>query len=311
MAKVLISGISGFIGSNLAPKLVASNHEVWGLVRNVSNRRYVPPEGVNVVFGDLTDPFFLNKTIKELKPEIVLHLGAQSSVSYGHSHSIENIQINFEGTVNLAEANKQNNTNLERFIYAGTSEEYGNQEVLPIRESAPLHPNQPYAICKVASDYYLNYLKRQGFPCIVARPFNTYGRTDNFAFLTESAIYQFLTKDKVILGDPTPERDFLYVSDHVQAYVDLVEKDYDIFGVDTLNFCTGVCWSIRKWVEIIKELTESKKEIVWAGKRPTEISKLVGSNALAWKVLKWEPQVDAYSGLSMTIEAIKRKLNCA
>ena len=308
MKKILVTGGSGFIGSSLVPTLAERGHEVWALVRNVSNRKYTIPKGVNVIFGDLIDSFFLNKTMRELKPEIVVHLAAQSSVNYSHTHSIENAETNYLGTINLAEANKQNNPNLERFIYAGTSEEYGNQKKFPIKENQCLKPNTPYAIAKVASDFYLRYLKASGFPCIVARPFNTYGRADNYTFLTERVIYQFLTLDKVVLGDPSPERDFLYLTDHVQGYVDLIEKDYDIFSVDAVNFCYGQCWTIKKWVEIIKEFMSSDKEIVWEGKRPTEIQKLLGDNTLAWNLLGWEPQVDVYTGLELTIEGIKKRL---
>ena len=213
------------------------------------------------------------------------------------------------GTVNLAHTSLEN-PNLEKFIFAGTSEEYGNQDNFPTPETAPLRPNQPYAISKVASDNYLRYLElAYDFPVCVVRPFNTYGRTDNFQFVTERIITQMLKNPKEItLGNPKPIRDLLYIDDHVDGYMKVVESK--VFP-PCVNLCTGIGTSIGELAEMIKELLDWKGEVVWntTFQRPTEIWTLVGDNSLARETLGWSPEYSLEEGLSLTIEKIRSKLN--
>ena len=225
--RIFLSGGTGFIGSNLVEKLVEKNHEIYALCRNVTDRKISLPKEVGIVWGDLIDGHFLHKTLKDINPEIVVHLAAPSSVNYSHKHAQEATEIIYMGTINLQKA-CEGLSNLEKFIFSGTSEEYGNQLKFPIREDAILIPNQPYAIAKVAADHYLNYCKESmGFPTVILRPFNSYGRIKNFSFVTESIISQMLTQKQVILGDPTPVRDLLYVDDHVSGYIKTIETPYE------------------------------------------------------------------------------------
>lgn len=222
MSKLFITGCTGFVGSHLVDKLLEKNHEIYALCRRVTDRIPTLPKDVNIIWGDIIDSIFLKKTIKSISPEIVIHLAAPSSVYYSHSHPQENIEVTVIGTINLQKA-CENLYDLDKFIFAGTSEEYGNQTNFPIKENACLFPNQPYAIAKVAADQYLNYCKEAyGFPTVIMRPFNTYGRRRNFTFVTETIIHQMLIKyidaitDKVILGDPYPIRDLMYIDDQRQ-----------------------------------------------------------------------------------------------
>ena len=197
---------------------------------------------------------------------------------------------------------------MDKFIYAGSSEEYGNQENLPIGEKSPLLGNQPYSISKIASDLYLQYLNESlDFPTITVRPFNTYGRINNFGFVTEKIIVEMLTKEKVILGNPKPIRDFLYVDDHVNGYMKVLESK--VFP-SCVNICTGLGTSIRELAKMIQELLDYKGEIVWntTYQRPTEIWSLVGDNSLAKETLGWEPEYSLEEGLILTIEKVKYKL---
>jgi nucleoside-diphosphate-sugar epimerase len=311
MTKVFGTGFSGFIGSLLAKELIDQGHEVYALCRNVTDRKPALPEGVNIVWGDLIDPHHLKKSLTEINPEVVVHLAAQSSVAYSHAHSYENFSITVLGTVNLQKA-CEGLSNLEKFIFAGTSEEYGNQGEFPIRETSRLDfANQPYAIAKVAADKYLQYCKEStGFPTITLRPFNTYGRTRNFNFVTESIIYQMLTKDKVVLGSPCPTRDLLYASDHVNGYIKTIDTPFNkLQAVNAINICTGRETSIKQLAEKLAPLTHFSGEIVWGVKtRPTEIDRLVGSYSLAHKYIGWEPEYTLDEGLAITVENIKKGL---
>ena len=307
--KIFITGGNGFIGSELIEKLY-KNHEIYALCRNVTDRKISLPKEVGIVWGDLIDGHFLHKTLRDINPEIVIHLAAPSSVAYSHKHAQEAAEVIYIGTINLQKA-CEGLSNLEKFIFSGTSEEYGNQLKFPIREDAILIPNQPYAIAKVATDHYLNYCKESmGFPAVILRPFNSYGRTKNFSFVTESIIHQMLTQKQVVLGDPTPIRDLLYVEDHVKGYIKTIETPYETLeDVRAINLCTGIGTSIKELAEKIQKYTDFKGEIVWNVKtRPTEISKLVGDWHNAFTYLGWRPQTSLDEGLVLTINKIREVL---
>lgn len=307
--KIFIAGATGFIGSVLTEKLV-NNNEIYALCRNVTDRKPALPSDVNIVYGDLIDGHYLKKALRTINPDVVVHLAAQSSVAYSHDHAIENVETTYSGTINLQKA-CEGLSNLEKFIFAGTSEEYGNQTTYPIKEDAPLLPNQPYAIAKVAADQYLQYVKEaSGFPAIVLRPFNTYGRERNFTFVTESIIYQMLTKKDVVLGNPEPLRDLLYVEDHVQGYIDCINTPYEkLADCRALNLCTGVETSIKDLAETIADLTGFTGEINWNVKnRPTEIYRLLGDWNEANRVMGWFPKVRLSEGLKLTIKKVENTL---
>jgi len=313
MKRVFLTGGSGFVGSNLIPELIKENYDIYALTRYVSNRTPKYPKEVNVVYGDLRDSLLIKKLIKDISPEIVVHLGAISPVQQSFGHSQEVFEINTLGTMILADANL-NNSNLEKFIFAGTSEMYGNsamETLQPLNEHDVLKPNQPYAISKVAAFNYLNYLREAyNFPACTARPFNTYGRTENFNFVTERIIWNMLTHDKEItMGNPGPIRDLLYIKDHVSGYMSLLKSDELL---STVNFCTGKMTSIKELAEKIAKILDWKGEIIWGRtmKRPTEIDVLVGDNWLAKSVLDWEPKYSLDEGLKLTIEAIKKLKTC-
>jgi len=311
--EVFVTGATGFIGSNLIPKLLERNHEVYALCRSVTDRKIDLPKDVNIVYGDLSEAHFLKKVIGEIKPEAIIHLASSSSVYYSHSHPEESFETNLDGTVNIQKA-CENRGFLEKFIFAGTSEEYGNQDVFPIKEDAPLRPNQPYAIAKVAADLYLQYCRDAvGFPSITLRNFNTYGRTKNFTFVTERIISQMLTQDQVCLGNPKPIRDLLYVSDHVDSYLKTLRTSFTVFeeeNVRVFNFGTSVGTSILELAEMVKDIVGFNGEIHWntMNLRHTEIYKLISDYGLAQKLLGWKPQINLREGLKLTVEKIRASI---
>ena len=312
MSKIFIAGATGFIGSELTEKLLEEGAEVYALCRSVTDRKPALPPEVIIIFCDLIDAHFMKMTMRKVNPDIVVHLAAQSSVAYSHDHAVENVETTYIGTINLQKA-CEGLSNLEKFIFAGTSEEYGNQRIYPIPETAPLLPNQPYAIAKVAADSYLQYCKEaSGFPAITMRPFNTYGRKRNFTFVTESIIYQMLTKMNVVLGSPTPLRDLMYVDDHVNGYIRCIKTPYEkVANVRALNLCTGREISIGYLANKIAELTGFTGQINWNVKnRPTEIYRLLGDYSIAEDVIKWKPQYTLEEGLKLTIKNVEDYVKC-
>ncbi len=306
--KVLVTGGSGFIGAELLPKLVELGHEVCSLERYVTGR-YVLGARTDTVFGDLRDGFSIRKLVKDTQPEAVIHLAAISPVAYSYDHPQEVFEVNALGTINLAEACLREVRNFKHFLYAGTSEEYGNQDKFPVSEDAELRPNSPYSVSKVAADEYLQYMRAAyDFPVTVLRPFNTYGRKDNTHFVVERTITQMLQGKTVRLGDPTPMRDFIYVDDHVDAYLTCLNNSKA--KGEVFNFCTGRDISIKGLIELISKLTGFKGKIQWntIPARPLDIKKLLGSYEKAKRVLGWQPKYTLEAGLKKTIEFWENKL---
>lgn len=308
--KVLVTGGSGFIGSHLIPELVGLGHDVYSLERYVTGRYVLGGQrAVKTVFGDLRNHFAVRKIVRDIQPEAVIHLASVSPVSYSYDHPIEAMETNFLGTVNLAESCLREAPHFKHFLFAGTSEEYGNQEKVPLKETAKLHPDSPYAVSKVAADNYLQYMHdAYDFPVTVLRNFNTYGRKDNTHFVVERIIVQMLQGNVVRLGDPTPIRDLMYVDDHVNSYLACLDNDKALG--ETFNFCTGHGVSIAQLVELTKQPTGFKSKIIWntIPKRPLDIAVLVGDYSKAKRILGWEPKFTLETGLKLITDFWRNKL---
>jgi nucleoside-diphosphate-sugar epimerase len=308
--KVLVTGGGGFIGSHLIPKLVELDYDVYSLDRYVTGRYVLGSQrAVKTVFCNLNDYFSVRKNIRDIKPEYIIHLAALSAVSFSYDHPLEVLETNFLGTVKLAEACLQEVSHFKHFLFAGTSEEYGNQAHVPINENAELHPNSPYAVSKVAADKYLQYLHdAYDFPVTIFRNFNTHGRKKNTHFVVERTIVQMLKGERVLLGDPTPVRDFMYVDDHVNAYLTCLGNENAIGEV--FNFCTSRGVSIEELALNIKKFTDFQGEIIWntIPARPLDIHVLIGDNSKAKKLLDWSPTYTLEEGLQKSIDYWKTKL---
>jgi len=305
--KILITGVTGFVGSHLVKELNESKiGKLFGLVR--FGNRYAKHEGYEPIYADITDYHYLAKVISEIKPEIVIHLAALSGVSQSFERPQEYFEVNTIGTINLAEINLKFNPYLKKFIYAGTPEEYGIQNNFPIKEDAPLNPNSPYAVSKAAATKYLLYLHRAyNFPVVISRHANAYGRKIGiFSQLgvIENIVTQMLKGNDVYLGDPEPRRDFLYIDDVLKWYRLLIEKGRP---GEIYNAGWGKSYSIREVAEKVRELTGFKGEIHWHSipKRPGEVPRIELDASKAKKDLGWEPKIKLEEGLMKTIEYFK------
>jgi GDP-mannose 4,6-dehydratase len=308
MSKILISGITGFISNELIPSLIDQGHEVFGIARYVTGRT-APINSIPTYFADLRDGFVIRKLVRDIQPDKVIHVGALSKVSESYEHPQEYIETNLIGTVNLAEACLRECHNFKQFLFAATSEIYGNNGFEIQKETNPRKPASPYAVSKVASENYLNFMKEAyGFPSTILIPYNTYGRKKDFHFFIERTITQMLTKNEVSLIDPEPIRDWMYVKDHTNAYLTCLENEKAIG--ETFNFCTGKGLSIKETAELIAKLTKFKGKIVWNSgpKRPTESKIIIGDNTKAKEVLNWQPKYNLETGLRLTIENLREEL---
>lgn len=307
--RILVTGTSGFIGSYLTDKLVERGEDVYSIERYVTGRYYqIRRNLVRTLYADLTDYSAVRRILREVQPEYVVHVAAISPVAYSYEHPLEVLNTNFNATINLAEACRTEVYHFKQFLFASTSETYGNGPD-PKTESTPRNPNTPYAVSKAACEDYLRYMwEVYRFPVTILRPFNTYGRHENTHFVVERAISQMLTQREVMLGDPKPTRDLLYVHDHVNAYLTCLDNSKAIG--ETFNFCTGRAITIGELVKMLAKMVGFKGQILWnqIPTRPLDIVHLTGSYAKAKRVLGWQPKYELEGGIPLVIDYWRRKL---
>lgn len=309
--KVFVTGITGFIGSYLAEALLKHGHEVAGLLRQTNRLNYPSVQQlrgrVEFHYGSLTDFSAVRQALREFRPEAICHLGAITPVAYSFDHPHEVTETNYLGTINLAEAALNECPALKRFIFASSMETYGFQmKREAFVETDDLHPACPYAVAKVASEKYLQYLHyAKQFPAVCFRQTNAYGRNNNDYFVVEAIITQMLKGDEINLGDPRPVRNFIFIDDLVNLYLAVLEGRGTV-APDGQVFNTGPANGIT-----IEELAGKIADILgWRGKinwntrprRPGEIFYLNSSCAKACDFIDWRPTVELAEGLRRTIQ---------
>jgi len=226
---VLVTGINGFIGGNLAEALTASGANVFGLIRNRSPRSYLFHEGLNrrvtLVEGDLTDKDLLTRVIGEERIHTVFHLASQVEVGVAAAHPQLTFETNVRGTYQLLEAVRLAAGTVRAVVVASSDKAYGSypRRKMPYRETYPLMPRFPYDVSKACADMiaqsYATELYR--LPILITRFSNIYGPGQlNFSAVMPDAIRACLGYGKFVpRGDGTQIRDFLYVKDVVELYL--------------------------------------------------------------------------------------------
>lgn len=314
--KVLLTGITGFIGSYLAEALLASGHEVAGFIRQTNRLNYPSfarlKGKVEFHYGSLADYHACAQAVREFRPDAVCHLGAITPVAYSFEHPHEVTETNYLGTMNLAEAALKHCPNLQRFIFASSMETYGFQDKrTAFIETDESRPACPYAVAKVASEKYLQYLHyAYQFPAVSFRQTNAYGRKENDYFVVEAIITQMLKGNEINLGDPRPLRNFLFISDLVDLYLAMLEAPASVHG-EVFNTGPDYALSIRDLATKCAAIIGWDGAINWntRPRRPGEIPYLNSSNQKVSQAIGWQPKIDLIDGLARTVEIWAEQLN--
>ncbi len=315
--RILITGVTGFIGSILAERLTEDGEEVYGLVRFVGQGRGPLPKGVEYITADLTDYFSVERAVKLARPEAVFHLAALSPVSESYFQPAAYAEVNYIGTIHLLEALRRHARETVRVIaVAGTTEMFDSTEDLDGYNE--LRPESPYAVSKTAEVLYAEYMYRAyGLPVVVAIPTNTYGRATvrQRHFFVEKLITEMLEeKQDIYLGNPDAVRDWMFREDHVDAYIHIMRAALDgkdVFG-RRFAFGTGEGRTTRETAELIKRLIGSSAVLHWnAVQRPVETARIVISKEAVKRdeeVLGWRPRYGLVEGLMKAIEEWREAL---
>ncbi|MHA1948564.1 MAG: GDP-mannose 4,6-dehydratase [Candidatus Thorarchaeota archaeon] len=313
---ILVTGAGGFIGSHLTEELTRFGANVRAFVRytsggRIGNLRYLDSTSKNleIFMGDLKDPYACRLAMKDVN--YVFHLASVISIPYSYINPREYFDNNVYPILNILQAAQ--NMDVEAIIHTSTSEVYGSAETVPIPESHPLKAQSPYSASKIAADKIVeSFYRTFDSPVVTVRPFNTYGPRQSIRAVIPTVITQALSKEVILLGDSRPTRDFLFVKDTVNGFIEIAKESGRLFG-KTLNLGTGVEVSIEQIVTLIKQISESKAKVVFDATRirPTksEVDRLCADIKLVKKELKWKPEVSLEEGLTTTIAWYKNFLS--
>jgi dTDP-glucose 4,6-dehydratase len=214
------------------------------------------------------------------------------------------------GTLNILQACLD--VGVERLVHTSTSEVYGTARTVPISEAHPLQGQSPYSASKIGADKLAESFQcTYDLPVVTVRPFNTFGPRQSARAVIPTVITQALVKDEILLGSLDTIRDFTYVSDTVQGFLQAAEMEGVIGG--TYNLGTGVEITIGELAEKVIQLVEREVEIRLDPTRlrpqKSEVGRLMSDNSLARQELDWSPAVSLEEGLKRTITWIKKHMD--
>lgn len=309
---VFITGGTGFLGSYLVKKLVNYGANVTILVRDYipQSNIYVGEEykKVNVVHGALEDYLLIERTLGEYEIDTVFHLAAQAIVGVANRNPLGTFKSNIEGTWNILEAARKS-PSIKRVIVASSDKAYGDQEKLPYDENMPLQGKHPYDVSKSCADLIAQtYYETYKLPVCITRCGNLYGGGDlNFNRIIPQSIQSILNnKAPVIRSDGSFIRDYFYIEDAVDAYINLAEKVVELnLGGQAFNFSNEIQLTVLELVNKILKIMGSSMKPIILNQGSNEIIHQYLSAKKARTILGWSPNYTIDEGLSKTIEWYK------
>jgi len=300
--RFLITGAAGFLGAPLANSLVAENHSVVGLDDLSTGDPKQLVDTVHLERGDINDRPKLWSMLQGV--DCVYHLAARVIVPESVLYPREYNTVNVGGTVTLMEAMRDVGVRRVIFISSGTI--YGNQRLQPVRESNRPNPRSPYAVSKLAAEYYIRTIGGLwGIETVCLRVFNAYGPGQRLP-LTNAPVIPYCLRQAldngtiVIHGHGEQTRDYVYIDDVVEAMV-AASSVPDINRM-IINVGSGKETSINDLVKKVLEITGAKPEIVTNQSHDSGPSRMRADLAIANKILNFSPKYNLEQGLLKTIE---------
>jgi nucleoside-diphosphate-sugar epimerase len=301
-ARVVVTGGAGFIGCHLVDSLVAKGFEVTviddlssGKISNIEHHRNL--KNFRFVQDDIRNGAAVKKILKDA--DVVFHLAALVSVPKSIDEPLITNDVNLNGTLNLLENSLK--FGVRRFIFASSAAIYGEQEVFPIPESAVPKPISPYAISKMAAEYYVkSYYENYGLETVSLRYFNVYGDV-KFSGPENSVIPLFVNcflqgRRPEIYGDGEQTRDFINVSDVVR--VNMLAMEHNCVG-EILNIASGSPITINRLVKILQS-TMGKDSLrpVYLEARRGDIRQSWADVSKAFSVMNFKASISIEQGIA-------------
>lgn len=302
--KVLVTGGAGFIGSNITRRLIEEGSQVSVFDNFSTGKRENLASIVNrihVFEGDLRDFALVMEATKGV--DIIFHEAALPSVIRSVRAPNTTNDVNVSGTLNLLEAATANK--VKRVIYASSSSIYGDTLTLPKKEDMKPNPRSPYAVSKIAGEYYMQVFHHlYGLQTVVLRYFNVYGPHQDPSSEYSGVIAKFIkafieNKPLIIFGDGDQSRDFTYVDDVVDA--NIIAAQSNISG-EVFNVAGGNRHTINQMVEILKGIFNKKiYEVRYIATRPGDVKHSQAYVKKIYEKLKYKTSITFQQGLKETV----------
>lgn len=314
--KALVTGADGFIGSHLVESLLEQGYKVkaftfynsfnsWGWLDTLPKDKL---NQIEIFSGDIRDPNGVYEAMKEV--DQVFHLAALIAIPFSYHSPDSYVDTNIKGTLNVLQAARKLETS--RILITSTSEVYGTAKYVPIDELHPFQGQSPYSATKIGADRLAESFYRSfNLPISIVRPFNTYGPRQSARAVIPTIITQLLAgKEEIKLGSLTPTRDFNYVKDTANGFIEIA-KSNKTTG-EEINIATQNEISIGELAnEIITQINPKAKIVSEEARlRPekSEVNRLLGSNEKIKKLTNWYPKYTLEEGMKETIEWIKNNM---
>jgi UDP-glucose 4-epimerase len=307
MSLYLITGVAGCIGSSLARAVLSRGDQVRGIDNLSTGKR----ENIAEISGQID---FRQADLLELEAvhqacrgaDYVLHQAAIPSVPRSVKNPLESNRANVDATVNLLVAARD--AKVKRVIYAASSSAYGDTPTLPKREDMIPNPISPYAVAKLAGEYYMSSFWRcYALETVSLRYFNIFGPRQDPTSPYSGVLAKFITQmlrgeQPTIFGDGQQSRDFTYVENAVKANLLACAAPAKEVAGRVFNVATGSRSDLNETFRLLKRLTGYPGEVAHAPDRAGDVKHSLADLSLAKKHLRYQPVVDFEEGLRRTIE---------
>jgi len=300
--KYLVTGGAGFIGSHLVGHLLKEGHDII-IIDNFSTGRFENlahqknNKNLNLIEADISDFDNIIRYFKSV--DVVFHIAGLADIVPSIVSPIDYYRANVSGTMAVVEASRL--AGVKKLIYAASSSCYGIPDVYPTPETAEMRPQYPYALTKyLGEQIVLHWGKVYKLPVVSLRLFNVYGPRSRTAG-TYGAVFGVFLAQKLnnkpfsVVGDGNQKRDFIYVSDVVNAFVIVAKSN---LNYEIMNVGSGNSYSINHLVEILGG------DVVYVPKRPNEPNCTWADITKIKKMVGWEPKVAFEEGVKILIDNI-------
>ena len=318
--RALITGITGQDGSYLTELLLGKGYDVYGIIRRAStfnteriDHLYQDPHiqgtRLHLVYGDLNDASSLNKILRDVQPDEIYNLGAQSHVRVSFDIPEYSAEVGALGALRLLEAIRETGLQKTRFYQASSSELYGKVQEVPQRETTPFYPRSPYAVAKLYA-YWITVNYRESYNLFACNGilFNHESPRRGETFVTRkitraAAAIKLGLQSKLYLGNLDAKRDWGFAGDYVEAMWLMMQQDEP----EDFVIATGETYSVRQFLdEAFGYLDLDWKEFVEIDPRyfrPAEVDLLIGDSTKARQRLGWRPKVSFPELVRMMVDS--------
>jgi UDP-glucose 4-epimerase len=291
--KILVTGAHGFIGWHVVHALLNDGHTVRPIDKKSDSRMWS-----GGILADILDEKRMDEIFEAFKPQSVIHLAAQPSLQASIQDPANDIKINYLGTINIVNLAKKHDA--KRIVFASTSAVYAPHTSGVYSEVSEIGPQTPYGISKYAAE---QFIRNSGLSYIILRLGNVYGPRQvplgENQLIPRALAHVFQNEPFFINGDGNQKRDFVYVSDVVDAFLKAVENK----RIGTYNISIGASYSVNEVLAQILKATGKDIQFKHGPEKKGELRNVTLINTKAYMRLGWDPKVSLEEGIQLTVEA--------